>query len=302
MYGATNVDNFDSIEGYEDHSLNLIFLWDEKRELTGIIINIACPSQVTEGEYYISADFWHEVRVELRKRYSHDLFVLTQCSAAGDQSPHFLLFGGAEENMRKKRGVSEREEIALKIANAVDYVFPLAKTDIITSLPFRHITYDVSLPVREVTWDEFEKAKGEYEALIQKDNLEDSLGDYFILRRSKDIMERYEQQSENPLYQTQINVIRLGDIAIATNPFEMFLDHGIRIKARSKALQTFIVQIAGNCVGHYGAGYLPTAKAVDGGGYGAEVASNLIGSEGGYMLVNKTLELINGLWTIAEGR
>ena len=31
---------------------------------------------------------------------------------------------------------------------------------------------------------------------------------------------------------------------MATNPFELFLDYGLRIKARSEAPQTFIVQLA----------------------------------------------------------
>lgn len=296
MYGATNVDIFDCIEGYEDHSLNLLFVWNEKKELTGIIINIACPSQVTEGEYYISADFWHEVRLELRKRYSDELFVFAQCSSAGDQSPHFLLFNQAEENMRRKRGVSEREEIAIKIANAIDYVFPLAKSDIITSLPFRHIAYEISLPMRKVTALEFETAKQEYKKLLEKNKLDAQLGEYIKFGRCETTMERYERQWDDQLYQTQINVIRLGDIAIATNPFELYLDYGLRIKARSKALQTFISQLTGDCVNYYGAGYLPTVKAIKGGGYGAEVESNLIGPEGGQVLVNETIKLINGLW------
>jgi len=296
MYGGTNVDNFDCIEGYEDHSLNLIFVWDEKQELTGIIINIACPSQVTESEYYISADFWHEVRSELRKRYSDDLFVLTQCSAAGDQSPHFLVFGKAEEIMRQKKGVSERQEIALRIANAIDYVFPLAEMDIRTKMPFSHVAYKVNLPVRKVTGVEFERAKHEYERLLNKDKLDAMEGEYFKLGRSETTMERYENQWDNPFFQTQINVMRLGDIAIASNPFEMYLDYGIRIKARSNALQTFIVQLAGDCVCYHGAGYLPSAKAFAGGGYGGEVESNLVGPEGGKVLVEETLKLINGMW------
>jgi len=40
---------------------------------------------------------------------------------------------------------------------------------------------------------------------------------------------------------------------LATNPFELFLDYGMRIKARSKALQTFVVQLACDS-----SGYLPT--------------------------------------------
>ncbi|MDQ1327274.1 MAG: hypothetical protein QG641_554 [Candidatus Poribacteria bacterium] len=292
MYGNTNRDDFDSIEGYEDHSVNMLFTWDQNENPTGVVINLACPSQVTEGEYYISADFWHEVRVELNKRYSN-LFVLQQCSTAGDQSPHFLFNSRAEENMRKLKGVSEREEIALRIADAVDYVFPYAKKDIRTNVPFKHIVQDLDLPVRKVTAQEYESAKLEYNRLMSKESLDENSGDYIILGRNKTTIDRYEH--EKPFYQMELHVIRLGDIAIATNPFEIYLDYGIRIKARSKALQTFLVQLTCDCPGDFGAGYLPTAKAVAGGGYGAIVASNIVGPEGGQILVNKTVELINSM-------
>jgi hypothetical protein len=293
MYGSTSREDFDCVEGYEDHGVNILFFWDQEQRLTGIIINIACPSQVTESASYISADFWHEVRVEMRKRYSDALFILPQCSAAGDQSPHFIINGRLEEDMRKRKGVSERQEIAIKIANAVDYVFPFAKSDIRTDLPFKHITQEIDLPVRKVTEKELNHAKLEYEELMKRQPFEKNSGDFLAMRRTKNIIDRYEQQEKNPSRQTEFHIIRLGDIAIATNPFEMFLDFGIRIKARSKALQTFVVQLA--CASNWGE-YLPTAKAVAGGGYGAEVVSNIVGSEGGQMLVNQTVNLINGMW------
>jgi len=48
MYGNTNRPEFSHIEGYEDHSVNLLYTWDEKRNLTGVVVNIAAPSQVSE--------------------------------------------------------------------------------------------------------------------------------------------------------------------------------------------------------------------------------------------------------------
>jgi len=291
MYGSTNREDFECIEGYEDHSLNMLFLWDHEQKPTGIVINVACPSQVTEGEYYVSADFWHEVRTELRNRYSSDLFILPQCSSAGDQSPHFLLYGQAEENMRKRKDVSERQEIGIRIANAVDYVYPLAKSDIRTNVPFGHVVQDINLPVRKVTKEELDVAKQEYDKLSKKQPFDKDSPEYAFMRRNKSLIDRYERQKNNPFYRVEIHVIRLGDIAIATNPFELFLDYGMRIKARSKALQTFVVQLACDS-----GGYLPTAKAVAGGGYGGEAASNNVGPEGGQELVNQIVKLINGTW------
>ena len=61
---------------------------------------------------------------------------------------------------------------------------------------------------------------------------------------------------------------------------------GLQIKARSRAGQTALIQLTGR------GGYLPTARAVAGGGYGAVPASGEVGPEGGRMLVDKSLELI----------
>jgi hypothetical protein len=88
----------------------------------------------------------------------------------------------------------------------------------------------------------------------------------------------------------ELHVIRLGEVAIATNSFELFTDYGIQMKARSKALQTFVIQLAGPGT------YLPTERAVRGGGYSAIVESSLVGPEGGQMLTERTIETINSLW------
>jgi hypothetical protein len=110
--------------------------------------------------------------------------------------------------------------------------------------------------------------------------------------RSKAVLDRHAQQQQgDPYYEMELHVLRLGDVAIATNPFELFLDFGIQIKARSKAIQTFLIQLA--C----GSGrYLPTERAVPGGGYSAEVVDNTVGPQGGKVLVNATVEAINALW------
>jgi len=62
------------------------------------------------------------------------------------------------------------------------------------------------------------------------------------------------------------------------------------MKARSKAVQTFVVQLVGPGT------YLPTEKAVRAGHYNAVVHSSLVGSEGGNVLVEKTVNIIKSLW------
>jgi hypothetical protein len=42
--------------------------------------------------------------------------------------------------------------------------------------------------------------------------------------------------------------------------------------------------------------YLPSERAVKGGGYGAVIQSNVVGPEGGQVLVEETLKILNGMW------
>ena len=104
-------------------------------------------------------------------------------------------------------------------------------------------------------------------------------------------IKRFREQQFTESYPIEYHVVRLGNIAIATNPFELFLDYGNRIKARSLAEQTFIIQL---CCG--ASGYLPTEKAEKGGHYSAYISSGNVGHEGGDLLVRHTLAEIQDLW------
>ncbi len=111
------------------------------------------------------------------------------------------------------------------------------------------------------------------------------------MMRASWVLDRFELQQTQPKVPVEIQVIRIGDVAIATNPFELYLDFGMQMKARSKAVQTFVVQLAND---HRS--YVPTKRAVAGGAYGAIPESNEVGPEGGRELVERTLELIELLW------
>lgn len=276
MYGQTNRKDFSHIEGYEDHGVEMMFFWDEQKKLTGIILNIASPSQETEHNTQVSADFWHEVRVELRQRYGENLFILPQCSAAGDITSHLMWRKKAEAEMLKRKGITPRQEIALRITRAVEEVFPFVQENIQYNIEFCHLYDEMELPVRKVTREE--AAQAEKLAVEQPARA----------AWHRRIIDRYQKQDEKPFYPVKVNVIRMGDVVIATNPFELFLDFGIRIKSRSDAVLTCVVQLANG-----GGTYVPTARAEAGGGYSAIVQSNSVGSEGGQVLVEKTLEMIN---------
>jgi hypothetical protein len=208
-------------------------------------------AQETEGLSEISADFWHETRQALRRQLGQNLYVLPQCAPAGDLSPHPIYRKTAEQLMERRRGLSRRQEIARRITQAVVEVLPVAQKDAQERARFHNMVATIALPPSDATQQPF-----------------------------------YET---DPVNQSELHVLRLGEVALATNPFELYLDYGIRMEARSRATLTMLVQLSsGNC------GYLPTARGVQGGGYSAD--KFVVGPAGGQVLVEETVKRINALW------
>ena len=292
MYGKNDRPDFRGIEGYEDHAVESLFFFDGERKLTGVVINVACPSQVVEQANTISSDFWDDVRVLLRERHSADLQILGWCGAAGDQSPHPQLRKAADARMRKLQGnVSETRAIAKRMADAVDEAYQAVTNEVQFELPFAHRVEDLKLPGRKVTEAEVSAARAIVDPLEKKPDEKRTSTDISRLRWHGEVLKRYERPEDYAVYPMELHVIRLGDVSIASNAFELFLDYGIQIRARSRSLQTFLIQLACGC-----GGYLPTARAVAGGGYSAIPESGLVGPEGGRVLVDRTVEILNSLW------
>ncbi|MCA1686945.1 MAG: hypothetical protein LC745_13440, partial [Planctomycetia bacterium] len=149
-----------------------------------------------------------------------------------------------------------------------------------------HKAETVDLPVRAVTEAEAAEARAKVETYSK-----DPRNRCWVLWH-QEVVDRFERQKAGPVdpYRKELHGIRLGDVAIATNAFELFTEFGIQIKARSRALQTFVVQFVGP------GSYVPTGRAAWGGGYSAIAESNLVGPEGGQVLTERTVELINSLW------
>ncbi len=295
MYGETDGPSFRTMEGYEDHCIDTLFFFNADRQVIAMAVNVACPSQEVEGRSAVNADFWHETRSMLHKRFGDNVQVLAWTGAAGDQSPHLMWYERAEERMRTLRKLTRLQEIARRIDLAVDEAYQGAKQDIRFDVTLIHHVKDIQLPVRMVTEAEAAEARAFCKVVAEANDLDPEN----CLERmwNRQIVERYERQRTDPYYTMELHTIRLGDVAICTNPFELYTEYGVRIKARSRALQTFIVQLA--CAS---GGYLPTAEAIRGGHYSTEVYSNLVGPEGGNILADETVKTINAMWSDTANR
>ena len=304
MYGKTNTPDFRSIEGFEDHDVNTMFFWDMKDKLIAMMVNVSCPSQETESNHEVSADYWGPTRNSLHKLYDKDVVILGQCGAAGDMSPHLRYRNAADDRMTRLRGLKRTEEIARRVVRGVEETYEPAASDKKTDVVFGHKYTVLSLPQRKATKKEYEECKAMWEK--QKADPKDGRANW-----NRRIIERYEDlaKNPNPVFCTPVNVVRIGDTVVCTNQFELYTDFATRIKARSPAVQTFVAQLtngaknmdnpnSGGLGATYGSGgtYLPSERAVRGGGYGAVIQSNIVGPEGGQMIVEETLKMIAELW------
>ncbi len=295
MYGNTNRPDFVNLEGMDDDDVGSIFLYDRNDNLKAIMVNVACPSQAVEGQSNINADFWLPVRDNLKARYGDGVVVLGWGGASGDISPRPILHKAANARMRALRGISELQEVARRIDLSVSQTFDAVQKEKSADPILKHVAVTLQLPLAKISETQYQEALTKYNdvmAKVEKDPACASRVAFMARDWHYGVVKRYEQLQKNPdaTYPVEIHVVRLGDVVICSNPFELFCEYGVRIKARSKATQTFILQMSG-----FGS-YLPTERALAGGHYSAVPQSNIIGPQGGQMLVDETVNIIDELW------
>ena len=289
----SSVPTFRGLETQSDPDVNILCFWNEKDELISMLINVACPSQCNEITSKIDADFWGDLRPQLKEKYGKDVVILGFCGAAGDQTPGIRYRKEAELRMEKMRGLDRAGEMARRLLKAVDDVYDLIASDKKSNpiVTFEYIPLE--LPGRKITDEEHEKdlkSLAEFQEKYEKTHIPRFKGRVDWLQLG---IKRWEKQQKEgvPTHKTFISVMRLGELAFCTNTFELYVDYGIQIKGRSKAMQTFIFQLTMSPWEY--SGYLPTAKGVKGGAYGAVPSSNYVGPEGGQILVDETIAAID---------
>ncbi len=317
MYGLTNNPYFAGYEAGADHFVNTMFTFDTDNKLTGMIVNVPCPSQLSEHFKKLSADYWCEVKEGIAKEFGEDVYVLPQCAAAGDLSPRILHYKDAQwrrfklkygaegtaEDFRNSKNIErvlcERRDIAERIVNSVKEIYSWAKNDIQSEVPVKHIRMDTSLTRRNIPEEELKVCKDNIKWL--KENFpkkEEMTADEYrvkasrynsIIGRNERAIEEFNSLKTDPKFDVVLHAVRIGEVGFATCQFELYMDFMHRIQARSPFIQTFVVQLAGDYTGSY----LPTERAEKNKGYSASIFCNRVGHEGGQELVEYSLEMLN---------
>lgn len=321
MYGNTNDPDFSHYESSGDHFVNVLFTFDGANKLTGVVINVPCPSQVTEQLTRLSADYWHDVRDLVAQEFGPEVYVLPQCAPAGDLAPRILHYQQAQarrmelkydmgydlEKCKVKmsqddlnKRFSERKDIAQRIVAAIKEVYGWAKNEIFTHQPVLHRRWMQPMERRFVTDEELRQCEEKLRQLEQQIpepgddpvKYRRAVSQYnTVKRRNETILYRYGRQYEYPAPPIAVHAVVIGDICFATNKFELYQDYMHRVQARSPFTQTFVMQLAGD----EGGTYLATKRSEENKGYGASLFCNWIGHVGGQQWVEGVLENLNAM-------
>lgn len=321
MYGNTQYPQFRHYEAGADHFLNLMFTFDPNEKLTGVVVNVPCPSQLSEHFLMQSSDYWCEVRRMVKEQFGEDVMVLPQCAAAGDLSPRILHYKEAQARRMKLKydlqydpGIaagkmgseqikvrSERLDIAERILQGIQEVYAWAKKDIlwdptisctrkVVPLTRRFVT-DAEKVWCEETLEQLRRSIPDPESVTPEEYRHAVTYYESIRERNSKALARYEQQQTQSTLDYPIYVAKVGDIAFASSPFELYQDYMHRIQARSPFIQTFVIQLCGAP----DASYVCTERANASKGYSASLFCNLVSPEGGQELVEATLDLLGQL-------
>lgn len=250
MYGHSECDGFIGMEGPRDGSVGVLCARDRKDSVRAIIVNFATHPNCLEGGCFYSADIPGATRRVLKQLFGEDVVVVYLTGAAGNTAPSVLDPYDRTQPWRGEKGVERSGrylggEVAKVIASAIHPIKSprLRFAQNIARIPLRMWPKrtDPSYPV----------------SLLDRKGWPSSYPYYAGAQRNWP--KRLAKLSPWPV---RLNVLRVGDTAICTNPAELFVEFGLEIRKHSPARVTLISELTdGYC------GYVPTELAFSRGGY-----------------------------------
>jgi neutral ceramidase len=270
MYHGSWLDGFEGVEGPRDGEVGVVFAKRPDGSVKVVISSFSTHPNSVEGESFYSADLAGSVRMFIRRNLGEDVGVVYLTGAAGNTAPSKLddnkdrkMPWRGEEGW-KRSGLYLGGEIVKIISGAVE---PMQNP----SLRLEQAT--VPIAIRE--WPKNLNPAG----------MPGGFREYY----TKMLAEWPRILAEESPADVRLNVVRVGDAAICTTPAELFVEHGLAMKNKSKAKVTLLSELTDGYVG-----YVPTKDAFLHGGYETWPAiSSLLKENAGEIIVENIGTLLN---------
>ncbi|NOY43459.1 MAG: hypothetical protein GXP26_16690 [Planctomycetes bacterium] len=278
MHGNTRRPNFAGLEGPDDPTHLAIFAVDEADKPIAVVYHNTSHPTTFYGAGLFSADYPDAARKLIRRELGR-IPVLYLNGAQGDIAMANQLKPQREDpEARLERIGKMLAEETLRLYHKAEFHSRIA---------LGHTYEDLQIKVRLPEPKQFEEAK---KVLKQVEAGEKISGMELIFAfGAVQLQERYGKQ---PVDTMPIHAVRIGDVALVTQPCELYCQFGIDIKRRSPTPLTAVVGLAdGYC------GYCPTIAGVLGGGYSSKPISwARLEPYAGYRMVEAAGPMLNSLW------
>lgn len=283
MYGDVHRADFRGMEGRDGGPMQLLYVRSASDgALTGVVAAVPCTAQCDEMGFYITADYWGTARKVIRDGLGEGVHVLGLIRSAGDLSPHRMVDCGKSINRiyGEEGALLMGQRVGDAVVRAVGDILYTAESD----AALHHLCSNLELPIWTATNEQYLWAK---EYLKTHDAELGPLTDMMAFSSANAYVKRYE--SDVQVYKANLHALRIGDIVLMSNPFELFIEYADRIRAACPEANVIDVELAGDEV----LGYLATQRAIDSGGYSSMIFSGLFNAEGGEAIVEKSIEMIH---------
>ena len=271
-YGAWR-EGFEGVEGPRDGHLGVVFCRSGHGRVKAILTSFSTHPNAVEGESFYSADIVGTIRSNLKRVFGDACGCCYFTGASGNTAPSIM--EANERGEQPWRGEAGLERSGWYMAGEVMKVIA-AEIDPMADDALAIAHHEEPIPIRP--WPEDFDAR----------ELEGPRRDWY-LPNQESWPERLKSESPWP---TRLNVVRIGEAAICTNPAELYVEHGLAVKEKSPVRVTLIAQLTdGYC------GYVPTQEAFKRGGYSTWPArSSQLVPEAGDVMVEKTRAMLGDLF------
>jgi hypothetical protein len=220
MYGDSKRPDFNGIEGPDDPSHAVLFAAGEKNEIIAIAHHNTSHSTCFEIADFASADFPGAARSMLRAALGKNVPVLYLQGASGDISPWDMLHPEKRVDAETRAG-----EIGFLLSS--ETISLMRKAQLVSDPLLRHEHEDMKIAVRVPGEKELARAKKIVEMGVEKAGRWD-----YVLNES--VVRLYSEFKDDPFDIVPVHAVRIGDLAIATNPCELYCSSGLILSGAAR--------------------------------------------------------------------
>ena len=298
-------------EGPIDPEIGIVLMQNDKLETIAVILNYAMHPCAGYNHNYISAD-WPGSWASMMKQhlgescipivingFCGNLVNMNPLDPDQDRQAERLRYNKADDNMPNPRNWGPDKEVSAKkltestMRSLSDYYLVKSKPYSIKTGCIDYISEIIHIPYRTMNKDLVEQARNLVDSFSEPDWVDATKTAvkwdwYYALSR----LDLVKMVHETKVFDYEVQVLKICDIAFVAVAGEPFIEGQLEIKRRCSGKNI----IAAHMCHHY-AGYLPTERALIGGGYETDMSMGSKLYAGALQdVIDKAVELVNRLF------